>query len=449
MICGVPGLKRTLSSFFVSILLTVGLVSCGGSGSKVTTSGLPFRVFISNPLTPAITGGAFPALNIVDAGQDVLSPFDVALTGTTASAGMMVESPKRDRTVVFSPTTDTSSNNTLGIVDNAKESASGSVTLPGPTESMFVWSDNTTLFAAIPTAPVNGQPAGAVLQIDISKTSIRATIPVAGASYVVPNSTGNLILVVSETANGVTVLAPGLLGNANPSGALTPVAGSFDHPVWATFSSDASTAYVLNCGPECGGAMASVAVVDMTQTPPVVTATVPVPAATTGLLNGSTLYVAGTPPSAGNANCQANLCGVLSVLPAANISAAPATFAITDGYHNTMAMAPNNQLFIGSRTCTNVIAAGSTPSRGCLSVFNSSANTVYTAGQNGDVTGIEPITDRTVVYVCEGGALQIYDTDFDLGAGRQLQLQKTQLTITGQAIDVKMADFPNGSVIPN
>ena len=32
----------------------------------------------------------------------------------------------------------------------------------------------------------------------------------------------------------------------------------FDRPVKAVFSADGSTAYVLNCGPECGGTTASI-----------------------------------------------------------------------------------------------------------------------------------------------------------------------------------------------
>ena len=101
----------------------------------------------------------------MDATQDTLSPFEVSLSGTVASAGMMVESPKRDRTVVYSATGTDSSNTTLGIVDNASESASSSVTLPGHPESMFVANDNTTIFAAIPSAPVTGQLPGAVVQV--------------------------------------------------------------------------------------------------------------------------------------------------------------------------------------------------------------------------------------------------------------------------------------------
>jgi hypothetical protein len=141
-------------------------------------------------------------------------------------------------------------------------------------------------------------------------------------------------------------------------------------------------------------------------------------------------------------DCQANLCGLLTVFPGANLSATPTTFAITDGYHDNLVMAPNNQLFIASRNCTNIIATSKAPGRGCLSVLNTGGGTVYTAAQNGDVTGIQPILNRSVVYVCEGGAFAIYDTALDLGSQRQLVPQtKTEITVVGQAIDVKLVDF--------
>ncbi|HEY7353469.1 MAG TPA: hypothetical protein VH596_11945 [Terriglobales bacterium] len=428
-------MKRTLSALFVSILFVVCLVSCGGnSNSTQNTSGLKFRVFVSNPVIPSFTGSISPGLNIIDATKDVASFFNVSLLGTVSNAGMMVESPKRDVTVVFSPTTNSSATNQLGIVDNAKESGTGSVTLPGPTESMFVWGDNTTLYAAVPTAETTGQAAGAVVQVNISTRAITASIPIAGAHYLVPSPDGNKILAISDTTNAVTMIEPELISQGS---GVIPVAGSFDKPVWAVFSSDGSTAYVMNCGAQCGGTAASISVVDMSQSSPVVTSTVPVQAATMGLLSGDNLYVAGTPLSAG-IDCQANLCGVLSVFSVSNVNAPPATFAITDGYHDHMVMAPSNQLFIGSRTCTNVIALGSAAGRGCLSVFSNGK--VYTAAQNGNVTSIQPIDKRSVVYVCQAGGLQIYDTVSDL-SGEQLQLQKTQVSITGQAIDVKVVDF--------
>jgi hypothetical protein len=52
---------------------------------------------------------------------------------------------------------------------------------------------------------------------------------------------------------------------------------------------------------------------------------------------------------------------------------------------------------------------------------------------NGEVTGIQPISRRTVVYVVQGGQLSIYDTTTD-------KLQKTQVDIVGQAVDVLQID---------
>jgi hypothetical protein len=433
-------LKRTFSALFVSIVLGMGLVSCGGSSANTTTSGLTYRAFISNPVIPSITGAITPGLNIIDASQDIVSLFNVSLSGAANNAGMLVESPHRDRTIVFSPPTNSSNTNTLAIVDNAKESASGSVTLPGPTESMFVSNDNTTLYAAVPTAPVTGQPAGAVVQIDLTTPGIVATIPIPGARFVFSSPSGNQILAVSDSMNTVTLVQPSLISQGT---GLVAVSGSFDKPVWAVFSSDGSAAFVMNCGAQCGGTAASIGIIDMTQSPPAVTSTVPVAAATMGLLSGGNLYVVGSPLVSG-VDCQANLCGVLSVFPGADLTVPPSTFAVTDGYHDRMVMGPNNQLFIGARTCTNVIGSST---RGCLSVFAGAK--VYAEAQNGDVTGIRAIDGRTVVYVCEGGTLQIYDTTEDLGPQQQLQLQTTQIAITGQAIDVILPDFANGPLITN
>jgi hypothetical protein len=114
-----------------------------------------------------------------------------------------------------------------------------------------------------------------------------------------------------------------------------------------------------------------------------------------------------------------------------------ATATITDGYHNHIEMGANNRLFIGARTCTNIKApsSGSTPGeiRGCLSILNTSTSTVVVPPLQGDVTGIQPINRRNVVYVIQNGELGIYDTTTD-------KLQTTQVDIIGQAVDVKEVD---------
>jgi hypothetical protein len=90
-------------------------------------------------------------------------------------------------------------------------------------------------------------------------------------------------------------------------------------------------------------------------------------------------------------------------------------------------MGASSKLFIGARTCSNT-------SQGCLSIYDTAAQSaVVSAAGGGDVTGIQPIASRNVVYVIEGGELRIYDT-------RTSQPQATQIDIVGKAVDVKSVD---------
>jgi hypothetical protein len=440
MLFGVPGLKRTLSAISVFALITLGLVSCSSYNTpqnRGTRSGLKFRAFVSNPVHPSQAGGGTPALDVMDASKDLLTFYAVSLGASEPDAGMMVESPKRDRTLVFSP-----SNNGLAIVSNAQESVESTMSLPGATESMFVWTDNTTAFVAVPGVPIAGQASpGGVGRINISSGAITATIGIPGAHFLVPSPDGSKILVISDSANSVTVLDPNLITTGkNP---LTPVltpAGPFDKPVGAVFSADGSKAYVLNSGPERGGIAASVSVVDMNTSTVQVTPIAVPGGATVALLQGTSLIVAGTPSAPAN-DCAgvtpataATSCGRLTVVDTSSL-AVGAPVPITDGYHNLMQMGANGQLFVGSSNCTNINISGGEV-RGCLSIVNTTTNGVTAPPENGNVTAIEPIPNRNVVYVCEGGALRIYDTTTD-----KLQTTPEQPNVVGQAIDVKVVDF--------
>jgi hypothetical protein len=119
-----------------------------------------------------------------------------------------------------------------------------------------------------------------------------------------------------------------------------------------------------------------------------------------------------------------------------SFTAAP-PIPITDGYHDRMALGANGQLFIGSHTCTNInVKTGANPEvRGCLTIVGTGSNAIIVPPDNGDVTGIEPIPGRNVVYVCEGSKLRIYDTTTG-----KLQLKPEQPDIIGQPIDVKVVN---------
>jgi hypothetical protein len=170
----------------------------------------------------------------------------------------------------------------------------------------------------------------------------------------------------------------------------------------------------------------------------VVLANQPVPAATVGLLQGTQLFVAGTQTGAGGVLTVLNL---TSGLPSVScVAATPVNclmLAITDGYHTGMQMGANGRLFVGSKACNGIGGDGI-----CLSILDSAKMQVVPTPNNtpvGNVTGITPIPNRNVVYVCQGGFLRVYDTTTD-----QLETfpsPEAQPNVIGQAVDVKVVDF--------
>jgi len=448
MFYNVPGVNRTLVAFAVLVAACLVLVSCGSYNPNInqtiTRGPVKLRAFVSNPLMPA-GGSATPVLNVVDALNDKLSTSTVSLLTTSPFPGLMELFPNKRFTLVFSST---NSGNSITVVDNAKESAAqGSggqataINLPGPTESVVVAPDNVTGFVAVPSAPVAGQPQGALEVLDFSNNVTSATLPVSGARFVVQSHNGDRLLVFGNRAQTIAMITPSLIGTTDPNVIRDISTTAFDHPVWAVFSGDDNTAYVLNCGPECGGSQASVTPLDMNTSVP----GTPLPlsngtvtgGATIGLLNGTTLYVAGSPPGlACDSGTQAQSCGSVSVVDVGSMTVLN-TSKIADGFHNRMELGANGRLFIGARACTNVNipASGSSDGevRGCLSIFDTKNSNVHVAPVNGDVTGLQPIPKRNVVYVVQAGELEIYDTTTD-------ELQSKQVDILGQAIDVKVVD---------
>jgi len=306
---------------------------------------------------------------------------------------------------------------------------------------MFIANDNVTAYAAVPTASILGAASGAVVQMNLTSGSVTATIPVVGAHYIVGTPDGTHILVFSDNSDNLTVIATALIGSyTDPRTVVTGTAQhQFDRPVWAIFR-DNSTAYIFNCGPQCGGVAAGITTFTVGGLAP--GPTTPVSAATYGLLDGSTLYVAGAPPHTPcGSGTAAPTCGTLNILNANSLAVSNAQpILITDGYHNRMQMGANGQLFIGAKGCYSVNVIGGEV-RGCLSIFNTLISRVVFPPVAGDATGIQPVPGQNpeVVYVCVGGVFQIYDTTTD-----QILFQQNgqQTDIVGQSYDVKLVDPP-------
>jgi hypothetical protein len=434
-------LKKSALLAVALTLASFGLVCCG-KGKKSTTkptSGLTTRVFASQSVS-SLT--ASPGIIIVNGDLDTLARASEISAGS--SPGLMAISPERATVLVFDSAT-----NNVNIINTKTEALAGTIQLPGPTISM-VAPTNQTGYAAVPTAPLIGSPQGAVVVMDLVSDFITGSISVPNAQTVVSNPSGTEILAFSNDSDALTVVSPLLLNTSSP---VTTTVPGFDRPVYAVFSGDGSTAYVLNCGAECGGTQASVQTLSIATL--AVGAPVPVDAATIALLSGSTLYVAGT--STTNNSCSgqttaATTCGRLDVV---NLNSMTVTghVVITDGYHDRIDISNNGQLFIGSHTCTNIgnVNNVSGEVRGCLSIFDTTTpgnTTAVIPPDNGDVTGFQTISrpsetnvgSDSVEYVAEGGNLRVYNTLTD-SLLLDTNTETGTITITGQIIDVKAVDF--------
>jgi DNA-binding beta-propeller fold protein YncE len=431
-------LSRALSLSLLSASLV--FLSCGNYNSPSGSSSgkIASRAFVSQDVS---AGNVTAGLVVIDAQRDV-EPI-VAPISAGATPGMMVVTPNRNQTLVFSH-----ADNMFSLINNATESSAAHVTLPGFTESFVVSPDSQSAYVAVPTARVVGQSPGVVKLVSLSTGNFTAEIDIPAVRYLSMSHNGNRILAFSDSPDTLDapctpqapcflfVITPSNIGTGKP--VVAPVPG-FDYPVQAHFSTDDNTAYVVNCGAECGGATASVQKLDLTDTqcPPLgVCPPVPVPAASVAVVNGTTMYLAGTPYSGGvpsqactGQQTAATTCGLLTVfdLPTMTVTNS-APIIITDGYHNRMALGANGQLFMGARTCTEIIPPIPPPPgaevRGCLSIYNTQTGAVVIPPANGDATGIQPVAKRTVVYVVQGGELAIYDTATD-------KLQPTQIDIAG------------------
>jgi hypothetical protein len=356
-----------------------------------------------------------------------------------SSPGLMAISSNRTVLLAFD-----SGTNNVDVVNAARGSLAGTIPLAGPTTSMIALTDGSG-YAAVPSATLIGAAPGAVQVMNLQIGGIAATIGIPNAQTVVSSPDGTHLLVFSSDSNAMTVMYPLLVNTGVP---VTVTVPGFDQPTYGVFSADGSTAYILNCGPECAGGTgsASVQVLDMA-TLTLVGPPVAVDGATIGWLSGSNLYVVGTSPTNNLCTGQptaATACGRLDVVDVGSMKVTSSA-VITDGYHNRIEMSVNGQLFVGAVTCTNVGNVNNPQGevRGCLSIYNTTNGAVVIPPDNGDVTGFQAFTTRDVVYVAEGGNLRVYDTLTD-----SLLVETTDnitetgtIIIRGYVIDVKAIDF--------
>ncbi len=451
-------MKKKVVALGLVIWAVMICLACGNKAGTGTPSNYINRVLVSQEVTSTST---FGGLVLINGNNDTLPRGSEISAGT--SPGLMAITPARNIVAAFD-----SSSNSVYAVNTTTEKSIGQVHLLGPTNSMVLPTSNAVGYAASPSANIPGYSLlGAVEVMNLSSGGLVTSIAVSNAQTVVSNNTGSQVLVFSNDSNSVTLLNPAdalppvdlsCFPNLNPNPPSNPpvctIINGFDRPVYAVVSG--STAYILNCGAECGGTQASVQTLDLNSL--AVGTPVPVNGATWAYLSGTNLYVAGTGTPTGplcssltnavNAKTAATYCGTLDIVnlttmtdPYFNNPAAE--IAIPDGYHFRMDMSTNGQLFVGSRDCTNVGNVNNPAGevRGCLAILNTNTGAMVIPPDNGDVTGLQSITSRDVEYVAEDGNLRVYDTTIDALLINVDYLPLGTIPVIGYVYDIKAIDF--------
>lgn len=414
----IPAIIRQVQCFkFTSIVVaavfTIALAGCGSSNSSSTstpTSGIKKRALVSNQQTGMVA--------IVDAQHDLLS--------TTSS--ILVSGASKMVTLGGFTAVINANSNLFTSIDNSTEQASENAITGDRVVDVAVSKDGSTAYGAV-------RNVASLVLLNTSNGSASAiSIPSVSRLVLSPNGT-KLLAFVDDPNLLAAPNAGGFFVIDTASQTVKSVTGpQLDQPFTAVFNNSETQVFVLNCGAECNGTQASVVSVDFSGATPNFGTVVPVCGATTGLLNGSSLFVAGTPPVP-PAGCPTG--GSLQTVNTGSLVAS-APFQITDGKHLKMQMASNNRLYVASAACTPVNDASTGLVRGCLTIFNTSSSSLvfpeFSPIRSGfDVTGLQPISNRNVIYVCEGGFLDIYDTTTD-------KLTPTQVDIIGLAFDVVQID---------
>lgn len=222
---------------------------------------------------------------------------------------------------------------------------------------------------------------------------------------------------------------------------------TFDRPVKAVFSADGGTAYVLNCGPECGGNTASVTPLPVSpmifllgqnsgQLPTQAelnSASIPIPGGSSNaLVTSSTMYVVGQ-----QLMPDGLFTGNLTVLNLANntVTSASSISDGTPGGPSRMLLADDNTLWIAMTKCSNGERVAKGLPYGCLTMYNTANNSVTMLEPYlGDATGIANVEGLHKIYVAQGGQVYIYSTTDGSAINNQY------VTVTGTAWDVAYMD---------
>ena len=474
---------------------SLSLVGCLGQNSLF--AGRPFPpstilqrvlVAIQNP-TPTSTG----ELQIVDARYDIRNSengqipafFVNGFKGSLPS--YIANYPEQQSGYVYGY-----GDGSFTPVDYSTEAVAGqNITgLPGLSSSIFITQDGKYAFAANQNTQfltVVDRLAGQVVQLNLPNAYKVAVNPAGSVALVfVQNSNYAYRVIHLQQPNGTVGVPPTYPTEANwpknvspvdcqpvnlPIYCVVPVLDqndnpiAFDRPYNTIFSSDGTTGWLLNCGPECGGVQSSVSFLNVgpldiynfpgstypspppATPPPTERQRVPVPGgATMALYGNNTLYISGQ-----QIQSDGLLEGFLSVMNLTS-NTVTATYPISDGTHTKMLFGDDNTLWIGSQLCQSGYRTANNLGNGCLTFFNLANNSVLVEPWYGDLTGLCAILEWHKMYTAYGGQLHIYATtnvgvttyqSNPYSAGSELT--NAYVTIHGTAFDVAYMDAPSNA----
>ncbi len=458
--------KRGLALCALAALMVAAVLSgCGNNlyfaGRLLPPSGISNRVLIAiqNP-SPFSKG----ALQIVDAYYDIRQSYNdrvpgFSIAGYSGSEPSTIQNmPEEQVGAVYG-----SGDGSFTLVNYQKENNGGAIANLGTlSASIFTTRSQNFVFAA-------DQQAHFFTVVDkVAGKMYRLGLP--GVYRVSANPGGSVAMAFVQNSNyayyprrlqgfettaysgGPSTWPPNAVDcepmNA-PGMCLFEVADSnhkpiqFDRPIKALWSADGSTAYILNCGPECGGNQSSV---ELLPTAPLIIqsgqqsgsiptspTTIPTPGgASNGLVNSETLYVYGQQPQPDGL-----FAGFLTVVNMANNTAGNA-ISVSDGapgQPTKMVLGDDNTLWLGSVRCEQGERYAKGEPYGCLTMFNTATNSVTMLEPfQGDLTGIAAILTLHKVYVAEGGQVYIFST-VDGSA-----INNFYVMVTGTAYDVAYMD---------
>ena len=476
-------------------LSTLGLSSCHSAAYYYYK--FPEYTYANRPIPPSklanrvmigvSANGSSGSLQIVDASRDIRSNVEDTIPGfqiagySSGYPGTILSFPSETRAYVYS-----NSDGSLTNINYSSEASAGSVgTFQSGSSAVAVPQTFSRYYGA--------ENAAGILELSDNQTGTGYALNIPNVFKVAVNKGDTVALAMVRNSNVLYRIfklnqnqyptqqaAIQATGSADCEPSLLPVycavsvPGTYDRPTGVYFSLDGTTAYVLNCGPECGGTTASVTLLQQgplnnnviptspTQPNPMI-ANVPVPGGVTAALSdGTTLYLAGQ-----QLQPDGLFAGFLSTMNQAT-NTITGMYSISDGTHSKMLFADNNTLWIGSQFCatgerqkqfasgvatqaanynclTMVVLGGATLTPQIIPAVNQpgtgvTAVTVPYPNQNdnpyyyGSLTGICWVQGLNKVYTAYGGQVHVFSTV------NGSEIDNEFVTVQGTALDVAYMD---------